>query len=143
MNLADFLSHPIWQKSFLGNTVKEYAMSFFILVFSVFLLKIFKKYILKKLEEFSKKTKTDLDDFLIEEINKLPFWFYGLIGAYISVHFLELPSKVMGVFHFFVLLFSTYFAVRFINSFIVYGAAKIREANKEKLEDSSIIIFLS
>lgn len=75
---------------FLGNRVLDYAI--FVLMFFVglSLVKIFKRIILKRLKKLAKKTKTTIDDFLINVIEKtvVPLLYYGVF--YVSVNFLSL-----------------------------------------------------
>ena len=84
------LNYPFLQIIFLNNTVLDYIIA--VIVFLVFLLilKIFQAIILKKLDKFARKTKTDIDDTLIEIVKSVKPPFYSFLAFYLALFFLNI-----------------------------------------------------
>ncbi len=84
-----------WGQVYGGNTLKAYIISLIILIaFSVIFL-IIQRIIIVKFEKLSKKTKTDIDDVMIETVKHVKPPFYWFLALYIALKFLTLPD-IMG-----------------------------------------------
>lgn len=92
--LDNIIKLNIWNYELLGNTLGGFAV--FIVAFFVLLLvfKVFQTFFLLKLEKLAKKTKTDVDDMLVEIINSLRPPFYSFISFYVAAFFLVLIEPV-------------------------------------------------
>lgn len=83
-----------WGQMYFGNTLRMYVVALLILIaFSVFFL-ILQRIILVKLDKLSKKTKTDIDDVMIETVRHVKPPFYWFLSFYIAVKFLMFPDMV-------------------------------------------------
>src|SRR3989338_5995370 len=92
-----------------GQNTRE-GLIFALMVFAVLvvLLQIFHIYILAYLKKFSKKSKTKLDDTIIEFLQKISWKFYILIALYAAVKYLTLTpliDKIINYMMFIVVVF--------------------------------------
>jgi small-conductance mechanosensitive channel len=94
--LITFLTsqNGFWGQTFANNTLRMYVVALLILIaFSVLFL-IIQKIVLVKLDKLSKKTKTDLDDVMIETVKHVKPPFYWFLSLYIAIKFLNFPEIV-------------------------------------------------
>lgn len=82
---------------FLNNRIFDYVVSFLLFLLFLAVFKIFQKIALKKLESFSEKTETELDETLVEAIKKIKPSFYLFLSFYLAVKFLNIPSIVIQI----------------------------------------------
>jgi small-conductance mechanosensitive channel len=78
--------------TFFGNTGWDYALAIVVFVGMLFVLKIFQLIILARLKRLAKKTKSSIDDVLLDVIDQIKSWFYLLVSLYVSSSILELPG---------------------------------------------------
>jgi len=89
--IANFLNYTL-----LGVPVYKLIAAFLILVFSIFLRKVFILVIVKTIQRFTRKTKTKVDDLLVDIFSK-PLSFF-IIGAGLFFSFLLLGIKEVIVY---------------------------------------------
>ncbi len=126
---AFFLNLPIfrdyasfWRMEFFGNTVQDYFL--FVILFFVFLavFKIFQVIILYKLDQLAKKTKTDIDDTLVEIIDTLKPPFYFFVAFYFSLQFLNLNywfSKIIHIILVAWVIYQVIIALQILTNYII------------------------
>jgi len=131
--------------SFAGNTLFDYSFAAVVFIISIFILKIFKFIIVHKLKKLTKKTKTEIDDLIIDIIDRVHWPFYILLSLYISVQTIVIPDYAVTALHYIFIILFTYYIVKGINSIIDYSSEKIiQKAEKEnKGEDTSFVGVLS
>ena len=123
-------------RTFLGNSALNWIIAFSILVAGFLIIIVFKKLILKQLKQWSLRSKTTIDDFLISTIEKSLVPLFYLAVFRFSLNALILSPKVISVLHVATLLFITFFALRIITSLvrkIIFSFIKTRE-NRESEE---------
>ncbi|HZJ41662.1 MAG TPA: mechanosensitive ion channel domain-containing protein [Patescibacteria group bacterium] len=112
---------------FYGNTGEEYLVALVIAIASFGVLRIIGKIVTTRLKRLSDKTKTDIDDMLVEVVSKIKLIFYIIISLYIGLSFLALTNWLdMGVKLIFllVIVFESIQALQRIIIFIVFRALK-------------------
>lgn len=80
---------------FLGNSVQKYLIALGIFLGIYVGILIFKKFILSRLKEITKKTKNDFDDKILEIIEKVSNLFYLFLAVYFGVKTLTLNSVLL------------------------------------------------
>ena len=118
--------------SFWNNTGYDYALALVILIASVIVLKIFQVVILSRLRKLAKKTKTDLDDVLIDVFTSLKPPFYFVIAVYIGIKVLTLPDLLTKIVDIVFLIVIVYEIVHGIQKIIDYSIRKLLEKNDDK-----------
>ena len=118
--------------NFWNNSGYEYALALVILVGAVIVLKIFQVVILSRLRKLAKKTKTDLDDVLIEVFTAVKPPFYFVIALYIGIKVLTLPDLLTKIVDIVFLVVIVYEIVHGLQKIIDYLIRKLLEKNQDK-----------
>jgi small-conductance mechanosensitive channel len=115
-----------------NNTVLEYLIATGLFVFLIIALRLFRRIVLWRLKKWSEKTKTTIDDFIIQAIERtvLPLLNFG--AFYISVTTLTLNVKVEKLLHGISAVFITFFVLRLVIAAIKYAI----ETRMMKQDDS-------
>ncbi len=111
----------ILNQTFLDNTVEKYLIALGVFVVSMIIITIFKKVILSRLKKWSEKTKTDLDDFLIEEIEKsiMPIIYFG--AFLLAANSLTLNPKISNAIKIITAFVITIIVIKTIVSVLKYA----------------------
>ncbi|MFH1286137.1 MAG: mechanosensitive ion channel family protein [Candidatus Magasanikbacteria bacterium] len=120
-----------------GNTAWDYTLALGVFIFSLVILKIFQVIILAKLRKLAKKTKTDVDDVLIDIFQHLTPPFYLIVSLYVMTNFLVLTGIVASVFKLFFVFALVFEAVRACQKLVVFGLEKYVKKSKENGGNSS------
>jgi len=109
------------QQTFLHNRILDYLICLSVFLIGIIVIQIFKRFLLKRLREWAKRTATTIDDFLIRMIEKelLPLFYFG--AFYVSIQGLTLNPALKKGINVLGLILLTIFGVRFLLAVIVYG----------------------
>jgi len=113
--VGDLLKYTLW-----SNTLLRYLTALLIFIGGVFIIKIFRHVILKRLERWAKKTATTLDDLFIELIQRigLPLAYFGIF--YLSSGILTLNKALRKVIDVLGIALITLFIARLLVALIEY-----------------------
>ncbi|MFC1575599.1 mechanosensitive ion channel family protein [Gemmatimonadota bacterium] len=89
MDLNSLLS---W--TFLENTLTQWAISLGLALLAVIILRVISSVLIRRLEDLTKRTKTDLDDLVIELLRKTKTLFVVLVAVWFGSKFLILTPVV-------------------------------------------------
>ncbi len=137
MEIKEMMSYVL-----LDNTIQSYVISLLILSISILVLKVFKFWIISRLRKISKKTKTTVDDILVEAIDKIGWPFYILLSLFIALQFLVLPGIVDKAIHYLTIIVVAYYAVRMIQTIVDGIIQGVIVKNQEKKHNASFIILM-
>ncbi|MCX8202664.1 MAG: mechanosensitive ion channel family protein [Candidatus Micrarchaeota archaeon] len=115
-----------------GNTVFDYLIAlgmFFLTWIAIFAVK---RIILVQLKEIAKRTKTTLDDKMIEYVNGINIFFYIVLSVYISTLFIVIPDFIGKITYYSLLITLAYYVVKFVHKVIEHLFGKI-EAEQAKI----------
>ncbi|MEX0917443.1 MAG: mechanosensitive ion channel family protein [Candidatus Paceibacterota bacterium] len=90
--LARFIPRELLSEVYLGNTMEDYIIAIAAFVAAAVAFKFIQWVVLLRLEQFAKKTKTDIDDTVIRIIRSLRPQFYYFLAFYIAIQFLSLSQ---------------------------------------------------
>jgi len=107
-----------WNQEFLSNTVNEYSTALIILVGLIIIFKIFKTIILRRLAKLAEKTKTEIDDAIIEVFKTIRPPFYIYLAFYIAIQFLTFTGIVKNIIAAVLIIWIVYLAVKAAQIFI-------------------------
>lgn len=127
--------------SFLGNTIEAYGIAFGAFVVLVIVFRFIQWSVLKHLEVLAKKTKTDIDDTLIEVVRSLKPAFYYVIALYIalrSLSFATLVDRIIDGAIFVVIAYQAVTAIHILIDYVFY-----KKAQREGKEAKKAYRFLS
>jgi len=121
---------------FLGNSGKSYLTSLLIFLILLIVLRIFRQKIFFHLKEKAKKTKTEIDDILIEIIEGVKPPFYFFISLYFALYSLKIPEKFQKIINSLFILVIVYQVIKSFHISLNRISEKItqKEEGKEKLK---------
>lgn len=134
-----------WNTIYFGNSLIAWVGAIAVIAVCFILLKLFKKGILRKLKKWSEKTKTSFDDFLLESVEKSVIPFIYVLIVYLTLSYLNLPEKVTNVVHVAMLLVSTFYILRVINSalqYFIYGFLKKQDDGDVKQKQARGLLVI-
>lgn len=105
-------------------------------------LKIFRSLIMAKMKGLAAKTKTGVDDMIINAIDAIYWPFYVFASLYFAIQFVYVPPAIeSGAFYVFMIAV-VYYAIKFLSKMIDFGA-KFVMAREEGGENTGIVKLLS
>ncbi len=109
---------------------------------AIFLISgIFKKIVLFRLKQIASKTKTDVDDLMVELIEKIGWPFYFAFGTYFGIAVTDAPLILKDVAYGLVVLAGVYYVSRIIGKVIDYTLKKYGEKRGDR--DSSLLELIA
>lgn len=131
--------------TFLKNSISDYLIAFGIFAVGIVLVKLLRSTVLKKVKRFTTKTENNLDDSIVNGIDKflIPILYY--FSAYIGLSYLTLSKKVETVIAITTTVVVTYFVIRLISSTILallQTYVSRQEKGQEKVKQLGGIMLL-
>jgi small-conductance mechanosensitive channel len=127
------------------NSMQEYLYALLIFFGIIIFLRLFKGYIIILLKKFAKRTKTHMDDIIIEVLDAIHWPFYVLVSLYVSLQSINISdflSRITSKIIFIVLAFYSVIALsRIIDHFSKETIKKKRAS--EDYKSTSMIRILS
>lgn len=114
----------ILEINLLNNTVYDYVVFLGILIGLLIVFKIMQSIILKKLEILSKKTKTDIDDTLIEIVRGVRPGFYAFLSIFLALKFIQVSGIVTAIINWVLIIWATYVVIVSVQKIINYAFYK-------------------
>jgi len=102
-----------------GNTGQEYLVAFAILVGLFVFFRLFNYVIIYRLRKVAKKTKTQWDDFVIDFLEGIHWFFYIYLSLYLASLYLKVPEVVAN--------WRNYILILFLGYYVGKGLAKVIE----------------
>ena len=97
------------------NSVTEYIIAWFVLIASFGVLLWFRKKFLKELEKMAEKSVGELDDLIIQTIEKIPASFYYILSLYLAFLVLNVPQRLdTTIYSIFVIVVISQFGITLI-----------------------------
>lgn len=141
--LANF--NVILKLTFFHNTVLSYLITLLIVMAGLIVIRVVKEIVLIYLRELAKKTKSTLDDFLIESIQKnlVPILYFG--AFYIALHNLFLSQVIQKGLDALGAVIITLFGIRFLVSLLtctleIFWLKRNQDLSKEKSLSGLLVI---
>ncbi len=141
--LDQIYNMPIWLKTFWGNSVIDYTIALVALVLFSFTFMILQKIVLRTLRKLSEKTKTDIDDTLIEIVDSIRPKFYTFVALYASLQFLTIHPTAQTVLNALLLIWVAYQIVIAVQILIDYIVQKKFFKDDEDEGNKGVISFVS
>lgn len=132
-------------QSYIGNTVQEYLLVLGAILLGILLVKMVKRFVLRRIEKWIGSTETDIDDYLFESFNKfvVPIIYFSII--YTAVRTLNLSSFVENSIEAAFIVITTYFSVRLISSIVLLALRKYvrrQENGEEKIKQLGGVMLI-
>lgn len=116
----------------LGETdIAPYVGAFVIFLAISVLFKVILVAVIGHLKNLSKKTKTDVDDAVIDALSRIRAWVYTLVALYLALQFFTLPEIADKVITGLVLLAVAWQAIEVALCFVRYGVTRFVEKDED------------
>ncbi|WPR76874.1 mechanosensitive ion channel family protein [Algoriphagus sp. NG3] len=130
---------------YFGNTGKEYLIVLGAIAFGLLLVRIFKNVVLKRLAVLVSKSKTSIDDFIVESIGLyvVPMVYFTII--YAGLKTLVWPERFTSILEVVFVVIITYYAIRLISSIILMllqSYIRRQEGGEEKVKQMGGVILI-
>ena len=136
------INNPFLQTEILGNIAFDWIKAIVIFFIALGILKLFQTILIVRLKKLFKKTKTELDDVVINAIDAIYWPFYVFAALYFAIQFIVVP-QIIGKWAFYIfLIVVVYYAIKFLAELIDFGA-KMVIAKKEGEQDVGIIKLIT
>ncbi|MBL7872875.1 MAG: mechanosensitive ion channel family protein [Cyclobacteriaceae bacterium] len=138
--MQDFL-----KREYYGNDVEHYLITLAIIFGGLLLLRIMRKSILRKIKDWTSKTETQLDDYLVRGIEKFGLPILNYVVIYFAIRYLVLPEHVEKLIRNAIVVIFTFYGVRMISSFArlsLEAFIKSRHEGEEKLKQLGGIMLV-
>ena len=129
--------------TYFNNTVQDYLIFLSIFILSVGVMYIFKFYLISILKRFAKKTKSEIDDIIIDVVQNIKWPFYMYMSLIFSSNYLILPQKLNTFFDGLLFIVLAYYGVVAVNRVITYLAKLEVKKRKEAQSKASVIRILA
>lgn len=141
MNYQQYLDFNFW-----GNSGQDYLHSLLIFLGALIVFKLVQFVIIKRIEMVTKKTDTDIDDFLMTLIKSIKPPFYFLVSLYIASRFIEIKAVVSSFIDtiiFIALILQIVLILQRVIDYasykIIQSASKNNENEQEDMEEEAVI----
>lgn len=111
--------------------VTSYVAALIIFVGLVAVFKLVQVVILSRLQAFSKKTSTDVDDVIIEAVSGIRMWVYTLVALFVALQLFTLPEKISVVLSGLVYFAVVYQGIEIALKFVAYGTERFLEKDED------------
>jgi len=132
-------------KEYFGNTGQEYLIMLGGVLLGLLLISIFKKVILKRIRIAVSKSKTTIDDFIVDSIERfvVPMVYFTII--YAGLRTLVWSERVTTVLEMAFVVIITYYAIRLVSSIILMllrTYIRRQEGGEEKVKQMGGVILI-
>lgn len=131
------------EKTFFENTVQNYLIALGIFVMALIVFKIFKQIIQNRVEKWTKKTKTDIDDEMVKIIEEIPGLFYVIISLYIAFKYLAVSDAIQKGLNAVLVILIIYWATMAASNLIEYLLFKFSKKEGKKREKNTTYFALT
>jgi len=121
-----------WASEYAGNSLRNYGIALLILLLLTLGFYILQKIVLAKLRQIAKRTKTDVDDALVETISSVKPAFYWLLAVYISFKTLKFPEITHRVMDAVILIIVVLQFLTVSSAFINFVFKKLKNKQKDQ-----------
>lgn len=134
---------PFLQKVIFNNTILDYLLALLVFAASLIVLKIIKTIIIVRLKAFFKKTKTNVDDIVIDALDSIHWPFFVFVSIYVSLQFVNVPDIVSRLAYYIFMIALVYYAIRFVSSLINYASRIVIQKKEAEQQNAGIIRLIA
>lgn len=134
-----------FEKTYYGNTIGEWALALVILIASILLSKLVYIIISKFVKQFTKRTKSRLDDIIIDKIEEPVVFAIIITGIWYGLNILKFPDtleSIIGHAFYFIITFNiAWLLVRLFNAFIEELLVPLVKKTETDLDDQLLPVL--
>ncbi len=127
-----FVDQEILDKMLWGNSLVEYIDAIIYFVLALLILWILQKVVMSRFEKFALKTKTDIDDVIVEFFQSIRPRLYIIFAAYIALRTLALGEVFQNVLNALVIVVLIFQVTKSIQIVIEFVAKKMSDSEDDE-----------
>ncbi len=134
-----------WQQIFLGNSIKDWAIAFCIIIVGFIILFLIKKIVLSRLQKWAEKTETSIDDIIIAGIEHSVIPLLYILIVFVAINYLSVPDKIMNKIKVVVWIATMFFILKAVTSgvrFFIFGKMKGKEDSEARKKQANGLILI-
>jgi small-conductance mechanosensitive channel len=135
-DIVQSFEHPLWSRTFLGNSVGEYTVALVALLVLVLLFKVLQRLVLQAFRRLAKRTRTDIDDMLIRIVDSFHPPFYSFLAFYLALRFLSIDPTLSKVLDVVIISWAAYQGVVAVQIVLDYAVQKRFQGEGEEDPDT-------
>lgn len=140
------MDNGFWSQEYYYNTITSWAIAFGIILGAIIVAKILYWFSGKIIKKITQKTKTRLDDILVDMLEEPVILALILLAAWYAVKLnLSFPEEIFTVvnngFHFAIAIMLTWLAARTVNALIEEYAVPLTEKSESDFDDQLLPIL--
>ena len=89
----------ILEQQYLGNSIEEWLIAAGVMVVTFVVLKLVQRILVSRIGHLAERTKTDIDDAIVEVLSKTKFFFLAIVSVYASSYVLTLSPSALRLVH--------------------------------------------
>lgn len=133
------------ENEYFGNSLQDYLITIGGIFLGILLVKAFKRIVIRRLTKLFSKTKTDIDDFLLENFDRfvIPIVYFTVI--YLGLKSITLPENVVSVFEVVYIVVITYYGIRLVSSVLLMlfrSSIQQQEGGEEKVKQMGGLVMI-
>ena len=136
------INNPFLQTEIFGNTAFVWIKAIAVFFIALLILKLFQTILIARLKKAFAKTKTQLDDLIINAVDAIYWPFYVFAAMYFAIQFIAVPEVISKWSFYIFMIVVVYYAIKFLAELIDFGAKMIIEKKDDK-QSEGIIKLLS
>ncbi|CAN5344359.1 mechanosensitive ion channel family protein [soil metagenome] len=127
------------------NTTEDYILAIGFIVFGFLLIRIFRKIILTRARRWAESTETNLDDYVVDSIDKfgIPTLYFAIL--YVGISYLTLSERVDNIVRIATTMAITVMVIRFLSTVILLllrSFIRKRSPDEEKVKQLDGLMLL-
>jgi len=119
-------------REFLGNSLTEWGIAIGIFLGVYIIVRIFKYLLIRYLTKLAQRTKTQIDDFLIEAVRKSVVPALYFLGIYVGLATLDFPQRAEKAINIALMVILTFYVLRLITSAIKFTVYNYLDRQEDK-----------
>ncbi len=139
--MQSILNNSFFNLEILGNIIEKYFWAALIFLLVMIALKIFQKFLINRIKKITQKTKTGIDDIIVNAISDIHWPFYVLMSFYIAIKFLDVHNFIVQWSYYLLLIAIVYYIIRGLQEFIDYGTKLVIDKRKEEDDEMRLGII--
>ena len=134
-----------WNTLVLNNTIREWLIALAIIAGCIIVLRLIQSIVIARFKVFSAKTKTLLDDFIINVIQTSVMPILYVVAIYYGLNSLKLPPSAVNILRIATMVATTFFVLRIFTTFFGYFFKKAllrHDKNTQREKQAKGILFI-
>ncbi len=128
-----------------GNTIQDYIIAIGIFLIGFILVRVFRKVILKKLKNWAEGTETNLDDYIVNAVERFGMPMLNFAALYFGVIYLKLNAFGDKAVHAVTVVVISFYIIRLITIMIrvfIESYVKTQENGEEKVKQLKGVLLV-